>query len=150
MADEMISLEDYFKDVLHPDECCFTVHRIKESPDRVRLTPVFPGGSCLCHCSFVVEAKQIKGIKVCGTHRCCGRQYPLTRVLFVENASIPLSELFKQVAEHAAKRCNSRRGGNVLRMATTGVGQELDDDDDGGTGSGSGTDVGGGSSGDAL
>lgn len=78
---------------------------IPDRPDEVKVTPYRDEGGCGCSSSFALRKAMIRSVKPSGKfHLCCGKRLEVVEIEFAEDASIPVTDLFRRAArpsEHA-------------------------------------------------
>ena len=91
----------------------FTIHEIKES-DKIKLTPYSKTG-CNCGVSLNIDKSLIKEVEPQNEFKsCCGETLQVVKVVFIDNASLSLDEIFSQLESKEIFRSSSENEAATL------------------------------------
>lgn len=138
--DDPISLDEYLEREASNTGLTFVILPVPGHPSKIRLLPQIPG----CRLAITIERASIQSVTPAPSKCGCKGSSPV-RINFKKGASLPLEELFAQLAERGSNHIRAQGLRRLLsrRLAPMYVHKYLDEwgDGDGGGGGGS---VGGG------
>lgn len=104
MSKEEMSLDSLLK-IQSRDVNLVTIEPILDQDSLVKITPWDEEFGCNCEYSFVVDKSKIDKIyKTEYTHRCCGKNLQVVEIVFVENATLKISDLLQQQSEKSKSK----------------------------------------------